>query len=191
MRRSFPFVLFTALASFGLAACGGGTGQLRMTAAESGRTAALVSSSDYSSILLELREIEGRLDAGDSDESGWRTLRSTPIEVDLIALEGGEVQELFDVEVPVGTITELRLILAEDVVGRAIPAAGGAEVPVRVPSGTSSGLKFKGSIEIVEDETAEATMAFDVAASLRDTTDGSLRVSPVIEIVEGAAVESR
>lgn len=179
--RNTPLV---ALAAVGLVACGSGTGQLQLNASAASQTGALTQASDYTSIVLEVLRIEGRLKAEDSDEDGWQTLRSTPVELDLIALDGGDVRELADVEVPVGTITELRLILAEDVVGRAILASDGSEVPLRVPSGTSSGLKFKGSIEITEEETAEATMEFDVQRSISDSNDDSLRISPVIRILD-------
>src|SRR5262245_23718243 len=67
---------------------------------------------------------------------GWMELpvRDTPI--DLLALTGGVSTLLAQQPIPTGTFTELRLG-----VGSAYLVRSGAEVPLEVPSGMTSGIK--------------------------------------------------
>lgn len=176
-----------------LAACGDGMGTVRIVAGDregQALTQALGARSgeDFDSILLNVVSLQLRMkDAADGDD-GWRELlteEERPFVLDLRRLLAGELIQLAEGELPVGKITEIRFVLDGKDPGHAVPVGGvdpDDRVAVRVPSGTTSGLKIKGpAIEIEEGETRELRVEFDVRASLRDEADG-IRIRPVIQL---------
>ncbi len=176
-----------------LAACGDGMGHVRLVAGDQGAqalTQALTarSAEDFDAIRLNVVSLRLRMrDTSDGDD-GWRELlrdEDRPFVLDLRRLLAGELVQLAEGEMPVGKITEIRFVLDAKDPGHALPA-GGADpadrVAVRVPSGTTSGLKIKGpAIEVEEGATRELRVDFDVHASLTDEEDG-LRIRPVIRL---------
>lgn len=180
----FSVLLSSLLLAF-VTACGDGTGTLRLVAGDSGAKAlrqALASreASDFDEIRLNVVSIRARM-----KDDGWQELlrdEDRPFVLDLSRLLGGESVPLAEGEVPAGTLTELRFVLDEAQPGYAIAAGSDSRISVRVPSGTTSGLKLKGAaIEILEGEVRELSVDFDVDASLKDEADG-LRLRPVIRL---------
>lgn len=182
--------LFAALALSGLVtACGDETATIRLVAgdAEAQRQAlAARDGSDFDAIHLNVVSLKVKMkDTGDGD--GWQELlrdEDRPFVLDLHRLLDGELIRLAEGEIPAGKLTEIRFVLDAKDPGHAIPAGGGTadRIAVRVPSGTTSGLKVKGpAIEIEEGGTHELLVDFDVEASLTDEKDG-LRIRPVIRL---------
>lgn len=177
-----------------LGACGGdGMGKVRVVAGDRGGktlTQALGSRSgeDFDAILLNVVSVRLRMKDADDGKNGWREMLDggdDPFQLDLRRLLAGELIQLAEGELPVGKITEIRFVLDEQDPGYALPP-GGADpedrIEVRVPSGTSSGLKLKvPAIQIEEGETSELLVDFDVRASIMDEKDG-IRIRPVIHL---------
>jgi len=182
-----------------LAACGDGTGRVRIVVSDAGGGEALTqglgarSAEDFDAIRLNVVSLQLRMkDAADGSD-GWRELlveEDRPFVLDLHRLLDGELIELAEGELPVGKITEIRFVLDAQEPGHALPAGGEDpidRIAVRVPSGTTSGLKIKGpAIEIKESEIRKLAVDFDVRASLRDEQDG-LRIRPVIQLRDARA----
>lgn len=179
-------------------ACGSDTATVRLVAGDSSGKALQQaldsrSASDFDAILLNVVSLRVRMSGG--SDSGWTELlreEDKPFVLDLHRLLAGELIELAEGEIPAGKLTEIRFVLDAKDPGHAIPAGGTPDdrISVRVPSGTTSGLKIKGpAIAIEEGGTHELIVDFDVQASLKDDKDG-LRIRPVIRLrgVETEAV---
>ena len=179
-------------------ACGSDTATVRLVAGDASGQAlqqALDSrrADDFDSIQLNVVSLRVRMSGG--SDGGWTELlrdEDRPFVLDLHRLLAGELIELAEGEIPAGTLTEIRFVLDAKDPGYAIPAGGTPEdrIAVRVPSGTTSGLKLKGpAISIEEGGTHELVVDFDVQASIKDDKDG-LRIRPVIRLrgVETEAV---
>lgn len=176
--RSSPTLLLAALAA-GLVACGDGTSSVRVTARDAGsadQALTQVTTGAYSEIYLDVVDILVR---HEGDEESWTDILEGTTTIDLIALQNGDLAELTVAAIAPGTITELRLVLAEGDQGHAVNADG-YFVPIRVPSGSTSGLKIKGTIVVPEGEDVEIPLAIDLDRALAVTKDGVLRIDPVI-----------
>jgi hypothetical protein len=110
-------------------------------------------------------------------ERGWVEIGVTPGPIDLMTLTGGLSTLLAQQVIQPGTYSELRLN-----VGAAHVVRSGAEISVDVPSGTSSGIKLKGSMTIVPDTLVELSLDFDPGQSLHATGDGKYVLHPVITV---------
>lgn len=205
--------LSAVLAVPGLAACGdgGGTSTVRVTASDSAamrQALAAMPLEEFDSICLNVVSVRVRIDADDPDdashhegEDGWYELALAepeddgteptdpntevpPCPLDLAALLRGEKIELAWGEVPSGDMTQLRFVLADDQ-GYAIRAGEtwNERIPVLVPSGSQSGLKFVGPpIALEPDEEEEVELVFDAEASIREHNGGAVRIRPVVHI---------
>lgn len=187
-----------------LVACGDGdTATLRLTAGGTGGKALVQALSsrqpeDFSSIRLNVVSVRVHVVGDDEGEEGekkskggkWHELlqeEDKPFTLDLLKLLEGELIQLAEGEIPAGKLTQIRFVLDSKNPGHATPAGSDPEdeeafIRVRVPSGTTSGLKIKGKpIAIEAGTTRDLRMDFDVRASLKDDKDG-LRIRPVIQL---------
>jgi hypothetical protein len=99
-----------------------------------------------------------------STSAGWVTVASfpTPLAVDLLKLQSSAAL-LGLVDLPPGTVTQLRLVVAPD--GNHV-VTGGQSVPLKVPSGCESGIKIHGPWEITACDRASVTLDFDGKKSI-------------------------
>ena len=213
MNRNLILATAAGAALPALAACGsGGTSTVRVSASDAGssrQALGVAPLETFDRICLNVVDVRLRIDADDPQhgdeargEDGWYHLQLAPPEdvatdedgttqpdappcpLDLAALLRGEKIDLAWGEVPSGVMTELRFVLAEDQ-GYAIPAGQtwNERIPVLVPSGSQSGLKFKGAaIELEPDEDQEVELVFDAEASIREHNGGALRIRPVVHV---------
>ncbi|BDG03774.1 DUF4382 domain-containing protein [Anaeromyxobacter oryzae] len=100
---------------------------------------------------------------------GWRTVSDVPVRVDLMKLKDS-VQDLGLVNLPAGTITQIRLLVSKD--GNTA-VVDGVEVPLVVPSGTESGIKIGGPWEIGPCALTTVTLDFDGDKSISVHPTGS------------------
>ncbi|MGC3997182.1 MAG: DUF4382 domain-containing protein [Anaeromyxobacter sp.] len=89
---------------------------------------------------------------------GWITVSETPVRVDLLQLQAA-VEPLGLVSLPPGTITQLRLVVAEE--GNTVTVDGVEGVPLKVPSGYQSGIKINGPWTIADCTQTAITLDFD------------------------------
>jgi hypothetical protein len=92
-----------------------------------------------------------------SSASGWRLVSATPLDVDLLKLQS-YAAPLGITSMPAGTVTQIRLVVAPD--GNHVVTAAG-DVPLKVPSGSESGIKIKGPWEITSCSKTTVTLDFD------------------------------
>jgi len=116
-------------------------------------------------------------------QSGWVTISTTPVRVDLLTLKDHAL-ELGLASLPAGTVTQIRLVVSSD--GNTVKT-GGVEVPLFVPSGAQSGIKIKGPWVIDACTETAVLLDFDGAKSIwyHPTGQGDLWIlRPVIRTVK-------
>lgn len=185
-----PLLATLLLTFFVLTACGDDA-TLRIVAGEktAHRGVHALRAHDFESIVLNVVAVRVHVIADDEEgrkkKGRWHELldeEDKPFELDLIRLLDGELTQLAEGEIPAGKLTQLRFVLDARDPGWAI-RTDGEEMPVRVPSGTTSGLKIQGKpIRIEEGQTRELRVDFDLQASLREEKGGTLRIRPVIQL---------
>jgi hypothetical protein len=94
-----------------------------------------------------------------SDQAGWVTVAQGPITVDLLTLQDVSTK-LGEVSLPAGTVSEVRLILA-DGGPQYVVLADGSHAPLKTPSGAQSGEKLKGPFTVSACERHTLTIDFD------------------------------
>jgi len=140
-----------AAAAMALAACGastsGGNGMLAVALTDA-------PSPDVKSIVVTIDSVTAH-----SDEAGWVTVAHGPITVDLLTLQDVSMK-LGEISLPAGTVSEVRLILA-DAGPQYVVLADDTQAPLKTPSGAQSGEKLKGPFTVSPCERHTLTIDFD------------------------------
>lgn len=106
---------------------------------------------------------ENMTDDGDGNGSPFVVLMDEEIEVNLLDLTNGSIQNLADVEVPEGTYDLVRVFVR----GISVVLKDGTTYDLKVPSGAQSGIKVfvKPGIVVAGGLTADLLLDFDVSRS--------------------------
>jgi hypothetical protein len=134
-----------ALAACGASTSGNGTLAVALTDAPS---------PDVKGIVVTIDSVTAH-----SDEAGWVTVAHGPITVDLLTLQDVSMK-LGEISLPAGTVSEVRLILA-DGGPQYVVLADGSQAPLKTPSGAQSGEKLKGPFTVSACERHTLTIDFD------------------------------
>ncbi|HEX9605229.1 MAG TPA: DUF4382 domain-containing protein [Myxococcales bacterium] len=199
--RTSSTILFASLLA---AACGGSsTGQLKISLTDAPSDLANVSQVNVTFDEIRVHDDAstslpgaGAPDAGaagdGSDGSGWIVLCTDTKTIDLLSLTGGRfaplcsrtaadggIEEL-PIEVPAGNISQVRLHLlnAQLVFNDGTPTAD-----VKVPSGSTSGLKIDVNQSVPKGGTLEIKLDFDAAQSIHKLGNGTYLMQPVIRVL--------
>lgn len=116
----------------------------------------------------------------DEEDSAWITISSQPESYDLLTLQNNVTAALGDANLGPGYIDQVRLVLDAENPGAIV--VEGVTYPLTVPSGSESGLKVKGDIELREDMTTVVLIDFDAEKSVVQTGNGSYQLKPVISV---------
>ncbi len=128
---------------------------------------------DYEHIYLDVQEIA-------VNNGGWQTLTLTqPDTFDILDYTNGNKLLLADGDIDAGTTTEIRLILGAN---NSIVLEDGTTEELKVPSGSSSGLKIKlnNSKTTQGGQTYYVVLDFDAAKSIVVTGNNKYMLKPVI-----------
>lgn len=101
----------------------------------------------------------------DIPDAGSAEVMSAPVTVDLLTLQNGNFLGLGSATVPAGSIDRLRLMVDANSPGYVTFADGGT-MPLKVPSGSQSGIKLEGPFEIQACADTTFTLDFDGKKSL-------------------------
>jgi hypothetical protein len=196
-----------ALVLAALAACGGGGGSGDSTGAvtgtgtgSTGGTTALgtlsVSLTDspacgFDQVWISVQKVRVHrsASAGD-DDAGWVDipLPAAPMRVDLLTLTNGALVSLGEVQLPAGSYTQMRLVLApntaSDPYANAVVPSGGAIVPLKTPSAQQSGLKMNVGIDVPAGQQADVAIDFDACRSIVVAgKSGKVLLKPVLSVL--------
>jgi len=107
-----------------------------------------------------------------STTSGWITVSpstisaASPLTVDLLTLQApAAAKSLGLVNLPPGTITQVRLYVSQDG-NYLVPIGSTAQVPLKIPSGSQSGIKIQGPWTITACSQTALTLDFDGKRSI-------------------------
>jgi hypothetical protein len=201
IKNGYAFALAAAL-SMTIAGCGGSGSAPEPEAASTTGFLDLSMSDgpvhEFSKVCLEIREVALRQD------DGWTSLTLDPAEkIDLMQFQGGNAKPVIvGAEMLAGTYEEVRLIINTERGGNgglgASPGdqgcTGEGSYVVRkdggianlfVPSGSQSGVKFKGEITIPVNSTAHYTIEIDLGRSFREPPGQApdVMMKPVAKVV--------
>jgi hypothetical protein len=103
---------------------------------------------------------------------GWITItppgvsEATPLAVDLLTLRAPAAPlDLGLADLPPGRVTQVRLYVTQGG-NYVVPTGGSTQVPLKVPSGTQSGIKVKGPWEIAACSQTSLVLDFDAKKSI-------------------------
>ena len=98
----------------------------------------------------------------------------------LLDYQNGLSTEIANSIVTIEKIKEIRLVLGDDNFAVKYNSPENDTLDLKIPSGSSSGLKIKVCIDLTQTEDYELTLDFDAAASLHQTGNGRYMLKPVI-----------
>lgn len=177
----------TVVSGAGSAAAGQGTLRLSLTDAPA-------CGYDHAFVTVEKVRVHRSASAGDGD-AGWsELLLPAPQRVDLLTLNNGTLLPLGQLELPAGTYTQMRLVLAPNSaanpLANAVTPTGGVETALTTPSGQQSGLKLNVKLEVPAGQVADFAIDFDACKSfVKAGRSGKILLKPrlaVIPILSGA-----
>ena len=187
--RLLPVAGATLAALFLLAACGGGgdsppaNGTLRLSL-----TDAPSCGYDNAYVTVEKVRVHKSSSAGDAD-AGWsEVVLAAPQRVDLLSLNNGTLLPLGQTELPAGTYTQMRLVLAANTsaqpMANAVTPSGGEETALTTPSGQQSGLKMNVNLEVPAGQVADFAIDFDACKSfVMAGNSGKILLKPVLSVI--------
>ncbi|MES2959008.1 MAG: DUF4382 domain-containing protein [Pseudomonadota bacterium] len=179
----------TALAGAAiLAACGGGsddpsTGTMRLSI-----TDAPACGYDSVFVTVEKVRVHQSSSAGDGD-AGWsEVVLAAPQRIDLLTLNNGTLLPLGQTELPAGTYTQMRLVLAPNTatnpLANAIKPTGGVETALTTPSAQQSGLKANVNLAVPAGQVADFAIDFDACKSfVKAGNSGNYHIKPVLTVI--------
>lgn len=181
----------TALAAAALvAACGGGsdgngasTGTMRLSL-----TDAPACGYDNVFVTVEKVRVHQSSSAGEND-AGWSELvLATPQRIDLLTLTNGTLLPLGELELPAGSYTQMRLVLAPNTattpLANSITPTGGVETALTTPSGQQSGLKMNVNLAVPAGQVADFAIDFDACKSfVKAGNSGNIHLKPVLSVI--------
>jgi hypothetical protein len=171
-----------------LAACGGGgsdstTGTLRLSLTDA-------PACGYDNVWVTVQKVRvHKSSAAGENDAGWsEVVLASPQRIDLLEYTNGKILPLGETQLPAGTYTQMRLVLAPNTGGapwpNAIKPGGLPETALDTPSGAQSGLKFNVNMEVPADKVADFTLDFDACRSfVKAGASGKYLLKPVISVI--------
>ncbi len=117
-------------------------------------------------------------DDEDEDEGEWIIVDIEPQVYDILQLQNGAEALLAASEIQAGELEEIRLILGDN--NKVV--VDGDTIDLKVPSGSSSGLKIKVDAEIEAGEFYDVVIDFVASKSIVKTGNGKYMLKPVIRV---------
>ena len=190
MNPRWTLFAISGVAAAAFTACGGGggsdissTGTLRLSL-----TDAPACGYDHVYVTVDRVRVHQSSSAVDND-AGWsEVVLATPLRVDLLTLTNGTLAPLGQTQLPAGTYTQMRLVLAANgasaPLANAIQPTGGALVPLTTPSAQQSGLKMHVNLTVNPDTVADFAIDFDACKSfVRAGNSGQYHLKPVLSVI--------
>jgi hypothetical protein len=136
---------------------------------------------DYQEVNIDIQSVEVHSSEGNQN-SGWTTLDVEEGVYNILELTNGLDALLATAELPVGRISQIRLILGDNNSVK----IDGVTHPLSTPSAQQSGLKLNLQAELTEGITYTITLDFDAARSIVEKGNGTYSLKPVIRALETA-----
>ncbi len=129
----------------------------------------------YDKVLIDVKDVQ--INLTNDSTSGWQSLSNVAVGIyDLLDLTNGNDTLLADSNVPIGTISQVRLILGSN---NAV-VVNGISIPLTTPSGQQSGLKINVHQRVDSGLLYNLVLDFDAARSIVKTGNGRYMLKPVV-----------
>lgn len=172
-----------------VAACGGGgsssTGTLRVALTDN-------PACGYDEVVVTVSAVRVHAsDAADNDP-GWQTIAvDPPLTIDLLDYMNGALIDLGQTSVPAGSYSKLRLVLDANSGASAnrnwvvLSSAPGVKVPLKTPSGQTSGLKINVGLDVQPNGLTDVVLDFDACKSVVVAgSSGQYLLKPVLRALQ-------
>ncbi len=135
------------------------------------------SPADYEEVLIDVQEVMVNFVAEGEDQASWITLEGIePYVYNLLDLTNGVDVLLTEEELPVGEISQIRLVLGEENQVK----VDGEYYDIKTPSAQQSGLKLNVHAELKAGITYKLWIDFDAGRSIVEKGNGDYSLKPVI-----------
>lgn len=132
---------------------------------------------DYDALLLDIQDVQIN---PDNDDQGWISLEGVePQQIDLLQLAGGKEEVIASDYLEPAFYNQIRLVLGDD----NILVVDGQEIPIKIPSGSTSGLKLNLQKELEAGAIYSVLLDFDVVKSVVAKGNGQYSLKPVIRMI--------
>jgi len=132
---------------------------------------------DFDSVLIDIRQIEVKSAGGD------KTIQvMNPGVYNLLDFNNGLDTLLMSEDLPVGRVSQIRLILGEN----NHVVMNGVKTKLNTPSAQQTGLKINLQADLVEDVTYNLWLDFDACKSIVQLGNGGFNLKPVIRAFSAA-----
>lgn len=130
---------------------------------------------DYDAVIIDVLDVQ--VNAKEDSGSGWQSLAGfEPGEYDLLQLRNGNSEYLGVATLPAGKLSQVRLVLGDN--NRLI--IDSVTFDLKVPSGSTSGLKILVNENVEAGVTYSLVIDFDAAKSIVEKGNGTFSLKPVI-----------
>ena len=143
---------------------------------------------DNAWVTVEKVRVHASGTAGDGD-AGWHEVTLSPaLRVDLLTLTNGTLVPLGQTELPAGSYTQMRLVLAANDAlhpyANAVTPTGGSLTPLTTPSAQQSGLKLNVHMTVPAGQVADFAIDFDACKSfVKAGKSGKILLKPVLAVL--------
>ena len=135
----------------------------------------------YEAVNVEVKGIQVPYAQGDTS-AGWQAFPMTSRVYNLLDLSNGKDTLLGSMQLPVGKISQIRLLLGNN----NSVTVGGVTYPLATPSAQQSGLKLKVKAELIRDIDYTVLLDFDAGRSIVQTGTGAYKLKPVLRTITTA-----
>lgn len=169
--KNIKFLALMAIVVFMGCNSNNGTGTLSVRLTDATAT--------YDKVLIDLQELKINVSDDTGEEGGWQTLDlKTTGQIDLLLLTDGNDILMTEEELPVGKISQMRMVLGSN--NQIV--VDGVTHELSTPSAQQSGLKFKINATIEEDATYKLWIDFDAEKSVVASGNGKYSLKPTITV---------
>jgi len=131
----------------------------------------------FDEVNVDIREVNVKFNDDTSSTSGWVSMPTNAGIYNLLGLQNGVDTLLATAVVPTGTVKEIRFVLGPNNTIK----DNGVIYPLRIPSGSESGLKIKINKKLTT--TLDSLLIdFDAALSVKKEGTGDYKLRPVLKI---------
>lgn len=178
MKKSIKLCVFAAVCSLFFLGCKkdeGGSGRLEVKMVDA--------PADFTEVNVNILEVWAHYSGGNGNSGGWVQLDAVPGFYDLLELQNGVTAVIANpTQIPVGKITQMRLLLGDgNYVVETIDSIS-TTLPLDLSSQDETGIKVNLNSEIHANQTIVVTLDFDAEESIVEEGTGDYKLKPVIKV---------
>lgn len=138
---------------------------------------------DFTEVNVNITEVWAHYAGSGSSTDGWVQLDAIPGYYDLLQLQNGLTAVIANpTSIPVGKITQIRLVLGDNNYAVEMVDSNAVQHPLLLSSQDKTGLKINLNSDILPDQTIVVTLDFDAGQSIVEQGTMQYRLKPVIKV---------